>query len=267
MRNGVVPMDETSSAVFPDLVIDKDVGIEVRDGTVLVADVFRPDGTTPAPVIITLGPYPKDVHLKDWTPFAPTLYERLEEHGPLMHWETVNPEWWVPHGYAVVRVDARGTGKSPGRPNLLSHHEALDFHDCIEWAGAQPWSNGRVAVMGISYFAINSWRVAATRPPSLAAIVAWEGAVDAYRDIQRHGGIFSNEFVSMWSRGANPDSGDGGPDLATPPEEYGPPTPTATPTSPPSRCRCSPRATGAASACTYEATSRATSVPAPTTSA
>jgi uncharacterized protein len=222
-------MSETSTAAFPGLLVEKDVAIEVRDGTALVADVFRPDDGEAAPVIMTLGPYPKDIHFKDWASrsFAgeregrSPVYEALPEHGPYMHWETVNPEWWVPHGYAVVRVDARGTGKSPGRRNLLGGAEALDFYDCIEWAGAQPWSTGKVAVMGISYFAINAWRVGALQPPSLAAIVPWEGAVDAYRDIQRHGGIFSNVFTGRWGRNTTGRTAEAQHGIV-PPEEYGP---------------------------------------------
>ena len=53
--------------------------------------------------------------------------------------------------------------------------------------------------MGISYFAMNAWRVAA-QPPHLAAIVPWEGAVDTYRDAGRHGGIYSNGFNQRWAR-------------------------------------------------------------------
>ena len=59
----------------------------------------------------------------------------MPERGPYMHWETVNPEWWVPHGYVVIRCDTRGTGKSPGTPRLLSRAEAEDFYDAVEWAG------------------------------------------------------------------------------------------------------------------------------------
>jgi hypothetical protein len=146
---------------------------------------------------MTLGPYSKDIHFRDWNRTYP--YARLPERGRYMHWETVNPEWWVPQGYAVIRVDGRGTGKSPGRVRRLSDEEARDFHDAIEWAALQPWSNGRVAVMGISYFAMNAWRVAALRPPHLAAIVPWEGAVDTYRDAGRHGGIYSNGFNRRWA--------------------------------------------------------------------
>lgn len=119
--------------------------------------------------------------------------------GPFMHWETVDPEWWVPQGYAVIRVDGRGTGKSPGTAHNLTMREAEDYYDAVEWAGAQKWSNGKVAVMGVSYFAMNAWRVAVLNPPHLAAIVPWEGAFDLYRDVNRHGGIMSNRFTEAWA--------------------------------------------------------------------
>src|SRR5262245_14147143 len=225
----MVDAGETTTAVWPGLVVEKDVGITVRDGTVLMADVFRPDDDEPAPVIMTLGPYEKDVHFQDRARGRPGLYEGLPEHGPYMHWETVNPEWWVPQRYAVVRVDGRGIGGSGGRRTMLSRGEAQDFHDCVEWAGAQPWSTGKVAVMGISYFAINAWRVAAQRPPALAAIVPWEGALDSYRDIQRHGGIFSNGFISGWSAGVDRQGGRPVAQVPLPPEEYGPPYDTSNP--------------------------------------
>jgi predicted acyl esterase len=190
-------MTHASTTVYYGLKLDKDVDIPLRDGGRVVADVFRPDREGRFPVIMTLGPYSKDIHFRDWsTAFD---YETLAERGPYMHWETVNPEWWVPQGYAVIRVDGRGTGKSPGRVRGLSDEEARDFYDAIEWAGTQRWSNGRVAVMGISYFAMNAWRAAAQQPPHLAAIVPWEGAVDTYRDAGRHGGIYSNFFNQRWA--------------------------------------------------------------------
>jgi len=182
--------------IFPTLLIERDVLIPTRDGGAVYANVFRPEGAGEFPVIITMGPYPKDIHFSDWNSVA---WRHVPEHGPHMHWETVNPEWWVPRGYVVIRCDSRGTGKSPGRPRLLSRSEAEDFFDAVEWAGTQPWSNGKVAVMGISYFAMTAWRVAALRPPHLAAIVPWEGAVDLYRDANRHGGIFSNGFIRAWA--------------------------------------------------------------------
>src|SRR5262249_16977625 len=61
-----------------------------------------------------------------------------EEPNQLMNWETVNPQWWVPKGYAAVRVDGRGSGKSPGQCEPWSLAESIDFYDAIEWAAAQP---------------------------------------------------------------------------------------------------------------------------------
>ena len=115
-----------------------------------------------------------------------------------MNWETVNPLWWVPRGYAALRVDTRGSGKSPGRTDPFSPAEARDFYDVIEWAARQPWCNGRVGLSGISYFAMTQWLVASLKPPSLAAMIPWEGAADMYRDFGYHGGIFSFGFVVNW---------------------------------------------------------------------
>jgi hypothetical protein len=124
--------------------------------------------------------------------------ETLEEPpNEWMNWETINPQWWVPCGYAAVRVDSRGTGKSPGQYDPWSLAEAIDFYDAIEWATAQPWCNGNIGLLGISYFAINQWFVANLHPPSLKAIIPWEGFADLYRDALFHGGILSL-FMTNW---------------------------------------------------------------------
>jgi uncharacterized protein len=172
------------------LLIEKDVDVAMRDGALLKADVFRPDDGGKFPAILNLGPYQKD---KLWIP-PPTLEEKPN---PYMNWETVNPEWWVPKGYAAVRVDGRGSGRSPGQCEPWSLAEAIDFYDAIEWAAAQPWCNGKVGLSGISYFAINQWFVANLQPPSLAAIIPWEGFADIYRDALFHGGVLSL-FMTNW---------------------------------------------------------------------
>ena len=170
--------------------IEKDVGITMRDGARLYADVFRSNSGR-APVIMNFGIYQKD---KLWIP-----PENLDEGpNPHMGWETANPMWWVPKGYALVRVDARGSGKSPGRTDPWSPDEAKDFYDAIEWAGRQPWCNGAVGLSGISYYAITQWLVANLQPPSLKAMIPWEGAADMYRDFAFHGGIFSFGFAVNW---------------------------------------------------------------------
>jgi len=112
-------------------------------------------------------------------------------------WEVVDPEKWIPEGYACVRVDSRGAGRSPGFVDPFSPRETKDFYQCIEWAGVQPWSNGKVGLNGISYFGTNQWHVASLHPPHLAAICVWEGMADWYRDGTHHGGIV-NTFWANW---------------------------------------------------------------------
>src|SRR5215207_3254331 len=178
------------SATSYNLKIEKDVDVPMRDGARLKADVFRPDDGGKFPAILNLGPYQKD---KLWVP-PPQLEEKATPH---MNWETVTPEWWVPKGYAAVRIDGRGSGKSPGQCEPWSLAEAVDFYDAIEWAAAQPWCSGKVGLSGISYYAINQWFVANHQPPSLKAIIPWEGFADLYRDALFHGGLLSL-FMPNW---------------------------------------------------------------------
>lgn len=174
-----------------DLVIDKDVEITVRDGVRLRADIFRPSSGGKVPALINIGAYQKDKH---WVPPA----DLEEKDNPHMNWETVNPLWWVPRGYAAVRVDTRGSGKSPGQTDPFSLQEAIDFHDAIEWCAKQSWCSGKVGTIGISYFAMTQWLVANLKPPSLKAMIPWEGAADMYRDLAYHGGLFCSGFLTNW---------------------------------------------------------------------
>jgi predicted acyl esterase len=185
--------------------VEKDVGIEMRDGLVLRANVFLPEPEGRYPVILAHGVYGKDVHFADgfkaqWEKLT-KIYPGIDSDGSsgkYLRWETVDPERFVPSGFAVVQVDARGSGKSPGYLDAWSPQEMLDYYRCVEWAGTQPWSNGKVGLCGISYYAYNQWPVAAMRPPHLAAICPWEGFVDFYRDFTHQGGIFANVFTTAW---------------------------------------------------------------------
>jgi uncharacterized protein len=183
--------------------IDWDAPIEMDDGLVLRADVFRPAAPGRYPVILSHGPYAKGLAFQDGYPGA--WARMVAEHPDVPHgssnryqsWEVVDPEKWVPDGYACVRVDSRGAGASPGFLDPFSPRETRDFYQCIEWAGTQPWSNGKVGLNGISYYAINQWHVASLQPPHLAAMCVWEGAADWYRDMTHHGGILST-FFGNW---------------------------------------------------------------------
>jgi len=178
--------------------------IEMDDGIVLRADIYRPIGDGRYPVILSHGVYAKGLAYQDgypmqWNQMVAAHPEILEgSTNKYQAWEVTDPERWVPHGYAIVRVDSRGSGWSPGYLDPLCPREDDDLYQCIEWAGTQPWSDGKVGMLGISYYAINQWRVATRRPPHLAAIIPWEGFNDFYRDATYHGGIVS-EFMKRWA--------------------------------------------------------------------
>jgi hypothetical protein len=183
--------------------IDWDVPITMDDGLVLRADVFRPVKDGQYPVILSYGPYAKNLAFQDGYPSA---WQRMVDKHPdvtagssnlYQSWEVVDPEKWVPHDYVCVRVDSRGAGCSPGFIDHFSPRETKDFYNSIEWAGVQPWSNGKVGLNGISYYGINQWHVASMQPPHLAAMCIWEGAADWYRDMTHHGGILST-FWENW---------------------------------------------------------------------
>jgi putative CocE/NonD family hydrolase len=186
--------------------IDWDMPIKMEDGVVLRCDIYRPIADGKYPVIMTYGPYGKwllfeDLYKDQWRrmcadqPDVPT-----GSTNKYQNWEVVDPEKWVPEDYICIRVDSRGAGRSPGVIDIWSLREAQDLAQCVDWAGVQPWSNGKVGLNGISYYAENQWQAAALQPKHLAAICTWEGAADFYRDMAHHGGIFCRGFVQDWSK-------------------------------------------------------------------
>ena len=186
--------------------IDWDMPITMNDGLVLRCDLYRPLAEGRYPVILTYGPYGKWLHFGD---LYAEQWERMCADQPdvpsgstnkYQCWEVVDPEKWVPDDYVCIRVDSRGAGRSPGVIDIWSLREAQDLAQCVEWAGVQAWSNGKVGLNGISYYAENQWQAAALQPKHLAAICLWEGAADFYRDMAHHGGIFCRGFVEGWSK-------------------------------------------------------------------
>ncbi len=185
------------------MLIDFHTPIEMDDGVVLRADVFRPEAPGRYPVLMTYGLYGKGLSFQDevyrmqWEKLVrkePSILEGSTNQ--YQTWETPDPERWVPDGYVVVRIDSRGAGWSPGVLDPRNYRETLDAYQCVEWAAEQEWSNGKVGMTGISYFACIQWRVATLKPPHLAAINPWEGFIDYYR-ATRHGGIRSR-FQDRW---------------------------------------------------------------------
>ncbi|MDP2296519.1 MAG: CocE/NonD family hydrolase [Pseudolabrys sp.] len=183
--------------------IDWDAPIKMDDGVVLRADVFRPVGDGRYPVIISYGPYAKGLSFQEgyksnWARLTKAAPEVLEgSSNKYQNWELVDPEKWVPDGYALVRIDSRGSGRSPGELDVWSARESQDIYECVEWAGTQPWSTGKVGISGISYYAMNQWTAGALKPPHLSALCIWEGSSDYYRELARHGGILC-DFLNTW---------------------------------------------------------------------
>ncbi|KIW88812.1 uncharacterized protein Z519_10296 [Cladophialophora bantiana CBS 173.52] len=197
MFKDLLYVDETS---FP-YIFEQNVTIHLKASKGLVrCNVYRPKPETDNerfPVLVTYGPYGKDIHYEQ---FQPKSYSEVnpEHHSPHSAWETPDPGYWTAQGYVVVRADERGLGQSPGLLDTMSRGTSEAFFDVVEWAAEQPWSSGKVGLLGISYYAGSQWRVAARKPKGLAAIVPWEGMSDYYRDRCRHGGIYSNGFIKFW---------------------------------------------------------------------
>ena len=181
------------------VLIERDVPVALRDGVTVYVDVFRPPAATEIPAILTLNPYgkhaPKGFHL---FPGAEVPDGSLSRHTV---WEGPDPMWWAKRGYAVINADSRGSWMSEGDLVVLSEREGEDGYDLVEWAATLPWCSGRVGMTGVSYLAVIQWRIAATRPPHLAAINPWEGWSDCYREYFFHGGIPETRFVkfTQWS--------------------------------------------------------------------
>src|ERR1700730_7454098 len=163
-----------------EMLLEQNAPVPMRDGAILRANVFRPRSDGRFPVLMTFGPYGKDVPLRE---FMQEAWDRLNET-----YSEILAASSCPH-LAFER---------PARLDPNSPAEFRDFYDAIEWAGTQPWSSGKVGLLGISYYAASQWFVAAMRPPHLAAILPWQGTYDFYRDRTRQDGIFASGFLKRW---------------------------------------------------------------------
>ena len=157
-----------------EVVVETDLEITMRDGTILVADVHRPDAKGRFPVLLSQTPYGKGSAANDY---------------------------FVERGYVHVAVDVRGTGDSEGVWESFGLAEQGDGYELVEWAARQPWSNGRVGTWGASYLAINQLLTAAHRPPHLKATFPIVPMADAYRDVSVSGGSYNVGFIPAWQIG------------------------------------------------------------------
>jgi putative CocE/NonD family hydrolase len=210
---GIVKPPVTVTAPPADLVVERDVEVPTRDGTVLRINVYRAPDQHARPVILSIHPYGKDnlPTLRGKKSTFSMQYRAIRQPQPvtfstLTGWEAPDPVWWTAQGFTVVNADSRGCGHSDGTGKLLSRQEAEDTYDLIQWIAGQAWSDGRVVMLGVSYLAISQYAVAALQPPALRAICPWEGFTDAYRDLTFPGGIRELGFTRLWSRNIRRDS-------------------------------------------------------------
>lgn len=190
--------DVVVSASCPGMRRMIDADVPLRDGAILSANCYLPETGEPVPVICAMTIYRKEEHKKHYDVFAPIENTHLGvmRFSQDATFEGPDPAFWVPHGYGVVHVDARGFGKSPGVARPFSIPAFRDFYDIVEWVGAQPWCNGKVATSGVSYLGTNQYFLAAMRPPSLCAINPWDARTDRFRS-DYLGGI-PNTYMSRW---------------------------------------------------------------------
>jgi uncharacterized protein len=130
--------------------LEINVPVKMRDGTLLYADIWRPDDGKRHPAVLTRLPYNKNI-------MFPTRSGYM------------NPQRFARSGYAVIIQDVRGTGSSEDKA-FFWHQEVDDGYDSVEWAAGQTWCDGNVGMYGYSYFGYTQWAAAVARPPHLKAI-------------------------------------------------------------------------------------------------
>ncbi|WP_235632067.1 CocE/NonD family hydrolase [Mycolicibacterium rutilum] len=174
---------------------DDNVAITVRDGTTLLADVHRPAADGRFPALIAASPYPRQIQ---------------NLGAPMGFIEAGDTEFWVSRGYTHVIANLRGTGGSGGTFGFMDEQERRDCHDLVEWAAAQPWCDGNVGMIGISYFAIAQLEAAVQKPPHLRAIFPIAATTDLYEAASHHG-LVSSSFVTPFLSmvGLTADRGEG----------------------------------------------------------
>jgi uncharacterized protein len=156
--------------------VDFDVPAKMRDGVILRANVYRPVGEGPWPVLFTRLPYGKDL------PLGTSL---------------MDPTQVARRGYIVVVQDTRGRSNSEGAWNPM-RNEILDGEDSVAWAAQLPYSNGDVGMYGISYFGFTQWAAAIQRPPALKVMIPVMTWNDPLNGVLFRGGALELGTTASW---------------------------------------------------------------------
>jgi putative CocE/NonD family hydrolase len=176
-----------------DVTVERDVVCRARDGVALAADVYRPAGPGPYPVLLMRDPYDKT--------------------GAQAGSGYPHPSLLAARGHVVVVQDCRGRFRSGGSFEPFAN-EARDGYDAVEWAARLPGADGRVVMYGFSYVGATQLLAATERPPSLVAIMPGFTSSSYYEGWTYEGGALSLAFAASWAAGLAYDGartrGDGG---------------------------------------------------------
>ncbi|MGG3643963.1 CocE/NonD family hydrolase [Bacillus gobiensis] len=163
------------------IIKEVNIPVEMKDGTVLRADIYRPNSKGPWPVLLTRLPYGKDNELYIFNDIPRAVQQ----------------------GYVVIIQDTRGRFASEGDwdPILTANHEASDSYETIHWAANLPYSNGKVGMFGLSYYSFTQWAGMLQQPDPLMAAspaLSWSDPFDGFL---YRGGAFELGFLSYWQLG------------------------------------------------------------------
>ena len=157
------------------------IAVPMRDGVQLSADIWMPSESGPHPAILVRTPYGKTNDFDG---------SNLESLGPT----------YARHGYVFVLQDVRGRGDSDGDFDFF-FQEGRDGFDSVEWIAKQPWSNGRVGMLGLSYLGTVQWLAASTHPPHLVCIAPTTPGGRYFDELPYVGGAFELDWALHWLNG------------------------------------------------------------------
>ncbi|MFC3050690.1 CocE/NonD family hydrolase [Kordiimonas pumila] len=159
----------------------------MRDGVELVSDMWMPDDGAKYPVILIRTPYEKTQPFGQYPEYA---------------------HYFVKNGYAFVVQDVRGRGDSVGNFGFF-FQEAEDGYDTVEWIAKQPWSDGRVCMMGVSYLGTVQWLAAKETPPHLKCIAPTSPGGKFMDELPYSGGAFMMSWALFWLNDTSGHDGQG----------------------------------------------------------
>lgn len=192
---------ESSQPVYDTKVEAIDIMVPMRDGTKLAADVYRPDAKGGFPALLGIAPHNKFLQ-------KPEVFEAVNNQpawaplwcGPAEGGDT---KFLTSRGYVHVIANLRGFGNSePG--DAFSESSKMDLYDMVEWIAEQPWCDGNVGMLGISWFGRKQLRAAVTRPPHLKAIFPYDPQWISFREMYPGGVIHAMLFHLMKFSAENP---------------------------------------------------------------